>query len=219
MLLHAEALGDTQFLHIADHALVHVESRRGVALVQLGSQVLNQLGRVVARVISNRGGDGSQRSREGLDGHALLALHSLRQSLDRVGHSNFSVAAAEDNLGVFERLHEHAECVMERPLSLVENMSAGATEDDGAGLVGLAAREFNDLVLTQHLLLDELALSEHMQIGLVEGAQDLRAQHGRESLGAIEVGVLDDHHSFLGHELLRVVVDELSVDEHIWLVR
>lgn len=40
-------------------------------------------------------------------------------------------------------------------------------------------------------------------------------EHEREPLDALEVSVLDGHDAGVGEQLLRIVVDELSVDEHV----
>ena len=40
----------------------------------------------------------------------------------------------------------------------------------------------------------------------------------REPLDSVEVGVLDGHDALVGEQLLGVVVDQLSVDEHVDVV-
>ena len=43
--------------------------------------------------------------------------------------------------------------------------------------------------------------------------------HLRQSIDALEIGVLDRHHIIIGEQLLRIVVDELSIYEHVDAVR
>ena len=50
---------------------------------------------------------------------------------------------------------------------------------------------------------------------MVEGRRDLATRDSRQPLNAVEVGVLDGHDARLREELLRVVVDELAVDEAV----
>lgn len=57
-----------------------------------------------------------------------------------------------------------------------------------------------------------------MLINIVEGTQDVRSQYSCESLSSVEIGVLDDHYTFLRKELLGVVVNKLTINEDIRFV-
>ena len=88
---------------------------------------------------------------------------------------------------------------------------------DGAALVGLAAVELDELVFSDHDFLDAGGEAHDRvgPVGLVEGGDDLGAGGHRESLDALEVRVLDHHHALIREQLLRVVVHQLSVHEHV----
>ena len=78
----------------------------------------------------------------------------------------------------------------------------------------------DNLVFSNHDLLDQFTLTQDFVLSLwvIESTQNLGSGGSSESLDAIEVSVLDDHDALVRHELLGVVVDELSVDEDSWLV-
>ena len=114
--------------------------------------------------------------------------------------------------------NEHANGVVEGALSLIKNVLAGATEHNRASLVLVAASELNHLVFTDKHLLNLVAGAKNLSLRLVEGGEDFGTEHGRESLNAIEVSMLNHGDTSLLKELLGVVVDELTVDEDIGLV-
>ena len=97
-------------------------------------------------------------------------------------------------------------------------MCAGTSEHYCACLVALAAIELDDLVLTNHDLLDRSACTENGALGIVESGKDIRAKDGRESLNTIEISMLNNHNTGFSKKLLRVVIDQLSVDEDIGAV-
>lgn len=97
-------------------------------------------------------------------------------------------------------------------------MVSGTTEDNTASLIPLAASELDDLVFSDHFLLDLGATSENISFWVVKGREDLGTEHSGKSLHTVEVSVLDDHDAGVSHQLLWVVVDELTVDEDVWFV-
>jgi hypothetical protein len=69
------------------------------------------------------------------------------------------------------------------------------------------------LVLSNHDLLDRIALAQLNQRRVVEGTRDFPTSDQRKSLDSLEIGVLDRHDARLGKERFGIVVDKLSVDE------
>ena len=55
-----------------------------------------------------------------------------------------------------------------RALGLVQQVTRGAAQDHGAGVTGLAAAEADHRVLSYHNLIDEFALSQRDQLGLLK---------------------------------------------------
>lgn len=53
---------------------------------------------------------------------------------------------------------------------------------------------------------------------MTESGHDFSAQHQRQALDAVEISVLDSHHSGVGEQLLRVVVDELPAFKSTWIL-
>ena len=53
---------------------------------------------------------------------------------------------------------------------------------------------------------------------MTECGHDLSSSDQGEPLDAIKVGVLDSHNALVSEQLLWVVVDQLSVDEHVHVV-
>lgn len=68
--------------------------------------------------------------------------------------------------------NEDTDGVVEGSLGFVEDVLAGAAEDDGAGLVLLAARELDDLVFTDNDLLDLGARAKDVRGRVVEGREN-----------------------------------------------
>jgi len=219
LLLYSKALSDTEFFHGLHFSLVHVESSVSLSVGDAGSKVGNELSRVVPGVISDNSGELTESTGKGLDGDGLLAFHSLSKIVNSKRHSHLGVTSTVDDLVVLDSSHEHTDGIMERSVSLIKDVSARSSEDDGASLVTLASSELDDLVFTDHNLFNGIACAEGVDlIGLVEGGQNVRSEDGGKSLNSVEVSVLDDHNALLGKELLGVVVDELSVDENVGLV-
>lgn len=218
LLLDSEALSDSEGLHVGDLSLEHVEAGGDVSSVDLASEVLDELSRVVPSVVGDDGGQLSQSVGVRLYGEGLLSLDGLGELVNGQRHSDLRVAASVEDSGLLDGGNEHADSVVHTPLSFVEDVGSRSPQDNAAGFSSLAARELDDLVLSDHDLFDERAASEEGGVGGVEGGEDVGAEDGGESFSAIEVGVLDDHDAFLSEELLGVVVDELSVDEDVGLV-
>mmetsp|Transcript_16025 Transcript_16025/g.49926 ORF Transcript_16025/g.49926 Transcript_16025/m.49926 type:complete len:240 (+) Transcript_16025:818-1537(+) len=94
-----------------------------------------------------------------------------------------------------------------------------ATQHDRTRLSIRAAAKSDELVLTDHDLLDRRGLAERDRLGRVEGRDDVRARDVRELSHALKVGVLDHHDARVDEPLLGQVVDELAVDEDVAAVR
>ena len=82
-----------------------------------------------------------------------------------------------------------------------------AAEHDAAGLAALDAAEADELVLADHDLVYELAAAELDALGVVERRDNVGAEHEREPLDALEVGVLDRRYARVGEVLPGRVVD------------
>jgi len=108
---------------------------------------------------------------------------------------------------------------VEGPLRLAEHVRRRAAEHDGARLALRDAAEFDEPVLANHDLLNQVAGAEDVSLGVVKGGADLTAGDQREALDAVEIGVLDRRDALVAEHLLGVVVDELAVDEEVAAVR
>ena len=183
-----------------------------------GAELRDELGAVEAGIVGNNGGQLAQGTRERLHGDGLLARRGLRQIGDGVGHEHLGAAAAVHNAWLAHRRRQHAQSVVQRSLGLVEYLLRGAAQHDGARLAERDAAELEQLVLADHDLLDEVAVAELDTLRVVECGDDLAAEHERQALDALEVGVLDGHDARVGEQLLGVVVDELTVDEDVGAV-
>ena len=112
-------------------------------------------------------------------------------------------------------LDQDTDGVVEGALSLVEDVTTGASQDDCASLVLHAAVELDRLVFTNHDFLNRFASTEGSTVWRVESGKDVGAKNGRESFNTIEVGMFDNHDAGVSQKLLWVVVDQLSVDEDV----
>jgi len=74
-------------------------------------------------------------------------------------------------------------------------------------------RELEQPVLAYHHLLDEVTLAQTGALRAVKCGEDLAARHQCQTLYALEVGVLNSHHTVVREQLLWVVVDQLSVTQ------
>lgn len=218
MLLNSKALGNTESTHATDLAGFHVEASLDVTVGDGTAQVLHNFGTIVTSVVTNDGGKLMKSASEGLDGESLLALDLLSKIGDGELHADLGVATTEDGLMVLDGRDEDADGVMKGALSLINNMDAGTADNNGAGLVTLAASEGDNLVLTEHELRDLGAATENIGLGVVEGGEDLGTEDGGESFHTVEVGVLNNHNTGVSKELLGIVINELSVDENVGLV-
>jgi len=187
---------------------------RGVARPQRR----DQLRAVVASVVSDVSGQLAERLGESLHGDGLLARRLHGHLGDDVGHQHLGAAAAIHGPRLLDRLRQHAQSVVQRAVSLVQDLLGGAAKHNCARLAQLDAGELEQLLLTNHDLLDERALAQLDRVRRVEVGADLAAQHERQPLHALEVGVLNRHDAGVGEQLLGVVVDQLSVDEDIGAV-
>mmetsp|Transcript_6458 Transcript_6458/g.17792 ORF Transcript_6458/g.17792 Transcript_6458/m.17792 type:complete len:494 (-) Transcript_6458:201-1682(-) len=210
-----EGLHDAQRVHVGHHGLREVNAHRGLPLRVHRLQLADEVLRVVARVVRQDHRQLLERLREGLHRRVLLAIYGLGPLEDAGGHGHLGGAPAVDDARVLHRLVEHSQGVVQRPLRLVQDVAGRAAQHDGAGLVLGAPRELDHLVLADHDLGNLLAGPQPRLLGVVEGRHNVRAQDGGQALRAVEVGVLDGHDAGLFEQLLRVVVDELAVDEDV----
>lgn len=84
-----------------------------------------------------------------------------------------------------------------------------------SGRLQLKSAQSTYPVFADHDLLNLLALAQAHLVRPIESAGDLSAGDERQSLHTLEVGVLDAHDAGFGKQSLRVVVDELAVDEAV----
>mmetsp|Transcript_160935 Transcript_160935/g.516535 ORF Transcript_160935/g.516535 Transcript_160935/m.516535 type:complete len:405 (-) Transcript_160935:533-1747(-) len=217
--LAAERLHDAKRLHVCDASLDELQAVGVMAPRVSGLQLTDQLLGVESRIVRQDHGDLLQGPRESLDRRALLARDVLHLLHNRSAHSHLRGAAAVAYARVGHGLVEHRQGIMERALGLIQDVRRGTPEHDGASLVLVAPRELDDLVLADHHLGNPFAMTELRVPGVLEGRHDVRAQDRREALGAIEVRVLNRHDTSVLKQLLGIVVDELTVDEHVAAVR
>ena len=95
----------------------------------------------------------------------MLTLESLGEVVDGEGHAHLRVAASVDDFVILDGGDQHADGVVERTLSFVENVRARASKHDGASLVPLAAIELDHFVFSNHDFLDGIAGAERGSIG------------------------------------------------------
>ena len=190
-----------------------------VAAAVAGAQLAHNLARVQTRVLADDRRDHPQRLGETLHGERALTRGLRRELLDSLGHDHLGAPASVHDPAVLHGGHEHAERVVEGPLRLAEHVRRRAAEHDGARLALRDAAEFDELVLANHDLLDQVAGAEDVALGVVKGGADLTAGDQREALDAVEIGVLDGRDALVAEHLLGVVVDELAVDEEVAAVR
>jgi hypothetical protein len=113
-------------------------------------------------------GDLAEGTGEGFAGQRFLALHGFGAFIHGQGHPHLGVAASVYDFLVLDSRDEHANGVMERTFCLVEDVLTTASQDDAAGFVVLATRELDDLVLTDHNLLNQSALSEDISRRIIK---------------------------------------------------
>mmetsp|Transcript_41395 Transcript_41395/g.113905 ORF Transcript_41395/g.113905 Transcript_41395/m.113905 type:complete len:448 (-) Transcript_41395:770-2113(-) len=214
-----ESLTDAKLVHVGNRARVHLEAPCVVALVVLGAQRADKIGRVVPRVVRNVHRHRAQRARVGLHREHLLARDRLGRLLDGLGHQHLGRTPTRQHGRRFDRLRQHAERVVQRTVRLVDDVGVGPPDDNRRRLRVRAAGEADQLVLADHHLLDERALAKLDLVGRVEGRDDVAIENEREALSAVEIGVLDRHDAVVRKLLLGQVVDELPVDEHVAAVR
>jgi len=105
--------------------------------------------------------------------------------------------------------------------SFVEDVVVCSSQHDGACAFGLAALEMDEFVFTDHDFLNQVTVAQQVAeaVGVVEGAEDVSSGHSTESLHSVEVCVFDADDAGLCEQLLRLVLDQLAVDEHVGFVR
>jgi hypothetical protein len=74
-------------------------------------------------------------------------------------------------------------------------------------------RRRTHLVLTDHDLLNNVAVSQLDRSRVLERTRDLTTTDQRQPLNTLKVRMLDRHDARLSEERFRVVVDQLTVDE------
>mmetsp|Transcript_80971 Transcript_80971/g.242558 ORF Transcript_80971/g.242558 Transcript_80971/m.242558 type:complete len:505 (+) Transcript_80971:37-1551(+) len=186
-----ESLTDAKLVHVGNRARVHLEAPCVVALVVLGAQRADKIGRVVPRVVRNVHRHRAQRARVGLHREHLLARDRLGRLLDGLGHQHLGRTPTRQHGRRFDRLRQHAERVVQRTVRLVDDVGVGPPDDNRRRLRVRAAGEADQLVLADHHLLDERALAKLDLVGRVEGRDDVAIENEREALSAVEIGVLD----------------------------
>mmetsp|Transcript_7229 Transcript_7229/g.26592 ORF Transcript_7229/g.26592 Transcript_7229/m.26592 type:complete len:228 (-) Transcript_7229:1130-1813(-) len=175
LLLHPERLVDAAHLHVAHLPRDHVHARRAVRVRVRRPQLCDELRGVEAGVVRDGGGNLAQRAGEALHGQRLLARRARRQLVHRLGHLDLGAASAANHTRVRHRLLQDTEGIVQGALRLVEQMIAGTAQHDGARLAHLNAREVHQLVLSDHDLLDQLAVADLHKLRMVEGRHDLSA--------------------------------------------
>mmetsp|Transcript_13106 Transcript_13106/g.24003 ORF Transcript_13106/g.24003 Transcript_13106/m.24003 type:complete len:357 (+) Transcript_13106:720-1790(+) len=195
--------------------LVHIKACLVVAIVVLRDQPCDELRRVQTGVVTDDGRDLAQGPREGLHGQGLLARRALGLLLHGLGHHHLTAPRSQHRAGFLDGLGNHAEGIVEGALSFIQHVLRGPSQHHRAGLSPLAAREPNDRVLSDHNLVDQGTLAQLHFIRMVEGGRHFTSQHQRQPLNPIEVRMFDGHDIALCKQLLRVIVDQLPVDEAV----
>eukprot|EP00760_Papus_ankaliazontas_P010710 PhM_4_TR14419/c0_g1_i1/m.72372 len=207
------ALRDAQSGNIRNVARAHVQAHGALPFHVSGAETRDKVAAIETSVVGDDCREHAEGLGEGLHGKGALALSVARELIDGDGHLHLAATAAQNRGLAAHRLAQHAQSIVDGALGLVEDVLAGAAEDDRAGLSGGEALEAQDGVLADHNLVDLLSVAVLDVVDLVEGGEDVSAEGLREAFDALEVRVLDGHDAGLGEQLFGVVVDELAVDE------
>ncbi|CAI2362592.1 unnamed protein product [Moneuplotes crassus] len=132
-------------------------------------------------------------------------------------HANFTVSSFIENNKVDDSLSEYSEGIKKCYFSFIKDDSTISSEDNRASFA-FTSCEIYDLVFSDHHLVYELAISERGIFWVIKDRENKDSKDCRESLSFIKVSMLNGHDSLISHELFRVVVHQLSVDEDVWLV-
>ena len=95
--------------------------------------------------------------------------------------------------------------------SVSESIEMAKKSDDSS--MKSSPRRQTYAVLANDDLLDDIAVSETDELGVVKGRGDLSSSDKGQTLNTIEISVLNRHDTGISEELLGPVVDQLSVDE------
>ena len=107
---------------------------------------------------------------------------------------------------------------MEGSFCFVKDVRSWPSQYNRASFICFASTEFNYFIFSYHHLTDGLTRAQFMLLNVVECAQNVCSQHSCESLSSVKIGMLDYHYTFLGKELLWVVINQLTVNENIRFV-
>ena len=108
-------------------------------------QLGHQIRRIVTRIVSQNGRNLAQRVGESFYRDRLLALDFPGLFFDSTAHEHLRATAAEDDPSLFDGLGEHGERVVQGAVGFVDHLGGRAAQDDGAGLAGRDAGEFDEL--------------------------------------------------------------------------
>merc|ERR1712038_371728 len=216
--LDAETLRDAQLRHAADLSLVHVQADCVATRVVGSLQLTGELGGVVSSVLRNDARQLSQGVGEGLHGSGLLPGSLGCHLVHRLGHQHLAAASPEDCPRLLDGAGEDTESVVQTSLRLPDDLLGGSTQDHGAGLAQRNPRKFQQSLVTDLDLLDQIASSNLDFVRVAECGDDLSTSDESQSLDTIKVCVLDGHDSLVCEQLFGVIVDQLSVDEDVHIV-
>mmetsp|Transcript_1245 Transcript_1245/g.1980 ORF Transcript_1245/g.1980 Transcript_1245/m.1980 type:complete len:217 (-) Transcript_1245:885-1535(-) len=179
------------------------------------TQLLHELGRVVPSIISKSSRQSTQCLSKCFNSKCLLSFSGRDQLVHSFCHQHFGAAAAQSYTSFFACLRKNSQGVVQGTFRLIKYMHACSAQNNRAGRATLYAGKANKLFLANHNLLNTFGLSESDELGVVKGGYKLPTCYCGKALYTVEIGVLNSHNASISKKLLRVVVDQLTVNEHV----
>mmetsp|Transcript_36275 Transcript_36275/g.75690 ORF Transcript_36275/g.75690 Transcript_36275/m.75690 type:complete len:370 (-) Transcript_36275:593-1702(-) len=213
-----EGLHDAQLLHVSHATRGELQAGGVLSFGVRCSQLPRQLRRVQASIVGEDDWDLRQGFAKSLHGCALLAAHLRELLLHLLRHGHLHGAAAPNNSRLLHCLVQHCQGIVQGAFGLVQDVRGAASQHDGASFAFGAARELDDLVFPNHDLFDLFARAKRRQLWVIKSGDNVCSENSGQALGTIEVRMLDRHDPRLLEQLIRIVVDQLPVDEDIALV-
>lgn len=109
---------------------------------------------------------------------------------------------------------------MHGTLSFIQNVVVGSSEDNGTGPFPFTPLELDHFVFSNHDFFYYSTKAECVTLtfGIVESTENVSSGDCTQSLDSVEIGVFNAHDSVVCEQLLGLVVNELSIDEDVWLI-
>mmetsp|Transcript_20577 Transcript_20577/g.56808 ORF Transcript_20577/g.56808 Transcript_20577/m.56808 type:complete len:207 (-) Transcript_20577:1024-1644(-) len=202
-----EGFSHSQFFHVANGSLVHIQSHFCLSRSMLGSQLRYQFGRIVSSIVRHNGRNLSQRPGKGFHGQCLFTGSFGRRLVNGRRHGNFATSTSVHGPGFLDGTNQNRQSIVQTSFGFFQHVRRRSPENNTTRFARLTTTKSQHLVFTNHDLFNDIALSQRDRLGSIKRTHHISPQHGRQAFDAIKIGVFNRHDTGRGKHAFGQVVN------------